>query len=367
MGQKLFDKIGYVDDDISTEDIGDIKTDKIIAILDPLVEQIRKDSVMRITNSDILTIDTYSKHLNELSKHILNAHNIELTFATSNTTNVKVNQDDIKTLTFTLLSDVKKGQNKQNIDTADMLTKLDRIIPNVKSNKLSHKVSAVISVDFIKVIAKDNKDTRYVAELISGVVVDIINTNYGSKDMVKKTIKVVADITSGSSLSQACNKHYNTNLDNADSSYKNMVKLINSLHNNYIDRNVDKGDRLSILVRIQYLLLLIFIVIVILVALNNPALLLSSIALISYSILLYVYKLAYTILTGDKNPLNENINKLLNNDDRYVTKADKLFTKSIIDMFSIDAIIPIKLRAVLSKQSEDTAIDKIANIMEDGK
>lgn len=367
MRHKLFDRIGYIDEDISTEEIGDIKADKILSIVTPLVDQIRKDSVIHITNADILSIETYNKHLNELSKYILKTHNIEITFENSGVLNIKVNQDDIKILTLNLLTDIRKGKNKQSIDINDMLTKLDRITPDAKSNKLSSKVSVIVSIDFIKIISKDGRDAKYLTSLISGIIMDIVNTSYGSKDMLKKTIKVASAITSGSSLSEACNKYYGTDLDKDDGVYKNMVKLINNLYGSYIDKNVDKGDRLSILVRIQYLLLLIFIIMVILVALNNPALLLSSIALITYSILLYVYKLAYTIITGDKNPLNENINKLLNNDDKFSTRADKLFTKSMIDMFSIYAIMPVKLRVILSKQNEDISIDKIAKIMEDGK
>lgn len=346
--KRLMDKIE--DKEISLEDIKDGVSDNLNLMFTALIDAVNKDVSLGINNDDIFYANSYLKYIVAIENYINTQFKLIIKFIPGAEFDIYIKNNELREM---FLNNIKSITQTNNLSGEKELSYLTTIVPTVRGVRIKNNPLVYITVDFYSLIVKDGKDAKYfsnnVLKLVDTMIINIKETSI----ILKDTDSILADIKNGDSLDKLYVKYLNGDINkmNNASEIKKAVLFVNGMFNKYITTSgVDTEDKISILVRMQYLLVFINVIVIIFIALANPILLYTSIALVIYSIFLYLYKLANKIITGNKDPFNTGINALFSN--KFVEKKDASIAEIDDNLLSHIKFIVTRNQHVYQKMAE---------------
>ena len=337
-----------IDISISTEDYVSIYNKSLIEDITQLVDKMIKDKELNLTNDQYFYIKSYKDIITNIEKNISKLFNINLHIVPNDKLAVYID-DKNKDSYDKVINNFIKG-NKINVDSS--LKDIEYSSSRIHGKKFKTDMNVYLGVNLNNMVFVDKLSPEDISKNILTLINTLYSTESKKNEMITLTKNIVSGFHKGDSLDTIYNKYIDNSTDISEySDKKKVLAIMNGIVSKATDEN-NENNKLSILVRINYLILLVTLLIIIYTAISTPALGISIVTLLVYNILLYLYKLGVKIFTGNKDPLNENFT---NADVSSMIEKDKGLNnikKLIKDKFS--------LTNMFKGNDEDFSIDNIS-------
>jgi len=337
-----------IDVSISTEEYVSVYNKSLTEDITQLVDKMIKDKELNLTNEQYFYVKSYKDIIANIEGNISKLFNINIHIVPNDKLAVYI--DDKNKDTYNkVINNFIKG-NKINVDSS--LKEVGYSSSKMHGKKFKTEVNVYLGIDLHTMVFKDKIDPKDISKDILTLINTLYTTENKKNEIITLTKNIVSSFKKGDSLEDIYSKYIDSGTDiSGFSDKKKVIAVMNGVVNKATDENEEK-DKLSILVRINYLILLVTLLIIIYTAISIPALGISILTLLVYNILLYLYKLGVKIFTGNKDPLNENFT---NKDIASMIEKDKSMNsikKLIKDKFS--------LTNMFKGNDEDFSIDNMS-------
>ena len=345
-----------IDVSISTEEYVSVYNKKLTEHLTKLVEKVRKDKELNLTNEQYFVVNSYKEIFNNIEKDINKLFNINLRIVPNDKLAIYLEQED-KATTNKIISSAIKGKK---IDVDKSLKEIEYSYSKIHGKKFKTPVNMYLGININDLVFVDKLEPSEISKLI----LDIINSLYKAENkkntLIKTTKNIVNSLREGASLDDIYSKYIDSST--SISEYDDKKKVI-AIMNGFVlkatedtETNNDDKDKLHILIRINYLIMLIILLIIIFTAISKTVLSvkilgISIVTLLVYNILIYLYKLGVMIFTGNRDPLNEGFT---NKEVSSLIEKDK--SMQIIRNIVKDKFKPSMFRG----REDDFSIDNIS-------
>jgi len=345
---KHFEIFKDIDVSISTEDYVSVYNKSLTEDITQLVDKMIKDKELNLTNDQYFYVKSYKDIITNIEKNISKLFNINLHIVPNDKLAVYIDDKNKDTYNKVINNFIKGSK----INVTNTLKEVEYSSSKIHGKKFKTNMNVYLGMNLYTMVFVD----KLSPEDISKKILTLINTLYSTEgkknEMITLTKNIVSSFNKDISLDVIYNKYIDSDTDiSSYSDKKKVITIMNGIVSKATEEKNEK-DELSILVRINYLILLVSLLIIIYTAISTPALGISIVTLLVYNILLYLYKLGVKIFTGNKDPLNENFT---NSDVSSIIEKDKGLSnikKLIKDKFS--------LTNMFKGNDEDFSIDNMS-------
>jgi len=291
---------------LSNEEYTEFYRSVLLKQVAQLTEVIRKDKDLNIDNQVYFTLDRYKQHIENIEKGIKKQFKLNFKLVPSEDTIVSVDNND----NDVVIKEINKFITGKKIDIKTTLEKVKGNGIKLHGKKFSGKGKVYLGLNFNKLLFEENKTDEEITDIVLNVIEGLYKNVNDSKELLDIANKIYSASKEGKDLT-----HVYTNIlggtasDIEDSSdIVKIQKISNLIIDRATDYNEDKEkEKLHILVRINYLIILVVVLMTLYAAFSISYLGIALVALLVYNIFLYVYKLVSKIFTGERDPLKESV------------------------------------------------------------
>ena len=345
---KHFEIFKDIDISISTEDYVSVYNKSLTEDITQLVNKMVKDKELNLTNEQYFYVKSYKDIIANIEGNISKLFNINLHIVPNDKLAFYIDDKNKDTYNKVIKNFIKG--NKINVESS--LKEVDYSSSKIHGKKFKTHMDAYLGIDLYSIVFEDKRSPEDISKDILTLINTLYTTENKKNEVITLTKNIVSSFKEGDSLEDIYSKYIDSSTDiSSFSDKKKVIAIMNGVVSKATDEN-DEKDKLSILIRINYLVLLVTLLIILYTAISTPALGISIITLLVYNIFLYLYKLGVKIFTGNKDPLNENFT---NADVASMIEKDKGLSnikKLIKDKFS--------LTSMFKGNDEDFSIDNIS-------
>jgi len=303
----MFNGIDMENVDLSNEEYVNIYDKKLLEQLNQLMEAVTGDRGLNLEYSEYFYVTKYKKLIEEINIGINKFFNIDITLVPSNELTIDIdNKDDVARLK----ANVKSLSKNKKVKLNELSKDISKSVKKISKNKFKDKIKVTIGVNLNNMILVEEMSAEEILEVFKVIINSIYESTNNANNMLSKTQAIIDAVSKGSSIDEVCTKTLNIPSDKL-SGISDSKKIMLVVDNVVSGMTEGDDDKVSWLVRINYVIILFNVIVAIYIALAMPILGYGLLTLLVYNIFLYVYKLLAKIVTGSKDPLNED--KFINN------------------------------------------------------